>query len=61
MSGKVAPGSKMLGSPVMPAGLFWKAAGVCFPKLPELFKRVKKLEKELAAVKSAAESGDTDE
>ena len=61
VSGKVAPGSKMLGSPVMPAGLFWKAAGVCFPKLPELFKRVKKLEKELAAVKSAAESGDTDE
>jgi len=61
VSGKVKAGSKMAGSPVMPAGTFLKAAGVCFPKLPELFKRVKRLEKELAAVKSAAESGEIDE
>ena len=54
----VDPGSKMLGSPIMPAGTFLKAAGVCFPKLPDLFKRVKRLEKELAAVKAAAESGE---
>lgn len=61
LAGKIKPGSKLAGSPVMPAGTFLKAAGVCFPKLPDLFKRVKKLEKELAAVKEAAIDGDADE
>lgn len=54
VSGKVKAGSKMAGSPVMPAGTFLKSAGVCMPKLPDLFKRVKMLEKELEAVKKAA-------
>ncbi|MEF2229973.1 MAG: UDP-3-O-(3-hydroxymyristoyl)glucosamine N-acyltransferase [Pseudodesulfovibrio sp.] len=54
ISGDIEAGSRMAGSPVMPAGTFLKAAGVCMPKLPELFKRVKKLEKELAALKKDA-------
>ena len=61
VAGKIEPGNKVIGTPAMPAGVFLKSAGVCFPKLPELFKRVKRLEKELAAVKSAAESGENDE
>ncbi|MBI9081059.1 MAG: UDP-3-O-(3-hydroxymyristoyl)glucosamine N-acyltransferase [Pseudodesulfovibrio sp.] len=61
VSGRVKAGSKMAGTPVMPAATFLKAAGVCMPKLPELFRRVKRLEKELAAVMSAAESGENDE
>lgn len=58
VSGKVAPGSKVAGSPVMPAGTFLKTAGVCMPKLPDLFKRVKKLEKELMKLKEAAPNGE---
>ncbi len=58
ISGKIAPGSKLAGTPVMPAGTFLKSAGVCMPKLPDLFKRVKKLEKELKAVKEAAGNGE---
>ncbi|QGY41046.1 UDP-3-O-(3-hydroxymyristoyl)glucosamine N-acyltransferase [Pseudodesulfovibrio cashew] len=61
VAGKVAPGSKMAGSPVMPAGTFLKASGVCMPKLPDLFKRVKKLEKELEALKRTVTNGDEDE
>ncbi|MBG0789641.1 MAG: UDP-3-O-(3-hydroxymyristoyl)glucosamine N-acyltransferase [Desulfovibrionaceae bacterium] len=54
ISGRVKPGLKLAGSPAMPAGTYLKAAGVCVPKLPELFKRVKNLEKELEAMKDAA-------
>lgn len=61
VSGKVMPGTKLAGSPAMPAGTFLKAAGVCMPKLPDLFKRVKKLEKELLAVKKAAGYGEENE
>ncbi len=61
VSGKVQPGTKLAGSPAMPAGTFLKAAGVCMPKLPDLFKRVKKLEKELQAVKEAAGYGEENE
>lgn len=61
IAGSVKPGDKIAGSPAMPAGTFLKAAGVCMPKLPDLFKRVKKLEKELEAVKSAAGIGGDDE
>jgi UDP-3-O-[3-hydroxymyristoyl] glucosamine N-acyltransferase len=57
--GNVEPGSRLAGSPAMPAKTFLKAAGVCLPKLPEFYKRVKKLEKELAALKAA--SGVSDE
>jgi len=59
IAGEVAPGSRMAGSPIMPASTFMKAAGVCFPKLPELFKRVKKLEKELEALQREGQ-GDKD-
>ncbi|MDC0335361.1 UDP-3-O-(3-hydroxymyristoyl)glucosamine N-acyltransferase [Pseudodesulfovibrio sp.] len=59
--GTIEPGSKLIGTPAMPAGTFLKAAGVCLPKLPDLFKRVKKLEKELKAVKEAAENGENNE
>lgn len=55
IAGKVAPDQKLAGTPAMPAGTFLKAAGVCFPKLPDLFKRVKKLEKELASLKQDSE------
>lgn len=41
-------GSVVSGSPSMPYKTFLKAMGVCAPKLPDLFKRVKKLEKQLA-------------
>jgi len=51
--GNVEPGSKLAGSPAMPAKTYLKAVGVCTPKLPDLFKRVKKMEKELAALKAA--------
>jgi len=61
VSGKVAPGSKLAGTPVMPAGTFLKSAGVCMPKLPDLFKRVKKLEKELKAVIEAAGNSENNE
>ena len=57
--GDVEPGSRLAGSPAMPAKTFLKAAGVCLPKLPDFYKRVKKLEKELAALKAA--SGVSDE
>jgi len=58
VAGNIPAGSKMAGSPAMQAGTFLKASGVCMPKLPDLFKRVKKLEKELALMKEAA--GDSD-
>lgn len=51
--GDVEPGSKLAGSPAIPAKAYFKAVGVCTPKLPELFKRVKNMEKELAALKAA--------
>lgn len=54
VAGKVKPGAKVGGSPSMDAGTFLKASAVCMPKLPDLFKRVKRLEKELMAVKEAA-------
>ena len=56
--GNVEPGSKLAGSPAMPAKTYFKAVGVCTPKLPDLFKRVKKMEKELAALKAAVGGDD---
>ncbi|WP_207259567.1 UDP-3-O-(3-hydroxymyristoyl)glucosamine N-acyltransferase [Desulfovibrio sp. Huiquan2017] len=56
--GDVEPGSRIAGSPAMPAKTYLKAVGVCTPQLPELFKRVKKMEKELAALKAAAGGSD---
>ncbi len=58
VTGKIEAGSKVAGSPAIPAGTFLKAASVCMPKLPDLFKRVKRLEKELAAVKMIAGKGE---
>ena len=54
ISGNLEAGSRMAGTPVMPAKTFLKAAGVCVPKLPELFKRVRALEKELEELKKLA-------
>lgn len=51
----VEDGSRLSGSPAMPFSVFLKAMGVCAPKLPELFKRVKKLEKQLAALEQSGE------
>ncbi|WP_147821289.1 UDP-3-O-(3-hydroxymyristoyl)glucosamine N-acyltransferase [Salidesulfovibrio onnuriiensis] len=48
ISGVVPEGSKIGGSPSMPYSTFLKAMGVCAPKLPDLFKRMKKIEKQLA-------------
>lgn len=59
VAGKVEPGSRLAGSPATSAGTYFKAAGVCLPKLPEMFRRLKKLEKELAALKAAG--GDTND
>ncbi len=61
IAGKIPPGSRLAGSPVMPANTFLKAAGVCMPKLPDLFKRVRRLEKELSTLKETAERGKRDE
>lgn len=61
LSGKTEPGSRLGGTPAMPINTYLKASGVCLPKLPDLFKRFKKLEKELAAVKAAAKSGENNE
>jgi UDP-3-O-[3-hydroxymyristoyl] glucosamine N-acyltransferase len=61
IAGKVEGGSRLAGSPAMPAGTFLKSAGFCMPKLPELFRRVKALEKELNAVKAAVDNGSNDE
>ena len=52
--GDVEPGSKLAGSPAIPAKAYFKAVGVCTPKLPDLFKRVKKLEKDLADLMEAS-------
>lgn len=60
IAGNVEPGSKLAGSPAMPAGTFLRASSVCLPKLPDLFRRVKKLEKELEAMKLTAENGEDD-
>lgn len=60
VASNVAAGAKVAGIPAIDAKKFFKAGGVCVPKLPELFKRVKRLEKELEAAK-AAMNGDNDE
>lgn len=54
----VPDGAKMSGSPAMPYNVFLKSMGVCAPKLPELFKRVKKLEKQLADLEKNGDSSD---
>ena len=59
VSGELAAGSKVSGTPNMPFSTYMKACGVCLPKLPDMFRRLKKLEKELAAMKKAA--GEDDE
>lgn len=56
--GDVEPGSRLAGSPAINAKAYFKAVGVCTPKLPDLFKRVKNLEKELAALKAACGASD---
>jgi len=61
VAGNVDAGAKVAGLPAIDARKFFKAGAVCLPKLPELFKRVKKLEKELAAVKAAESDGDDNE
>ncbi|BDQ32835.1 UDP-3-O-(3-hydroxymyristoyl)glucosamine N-acyltransferase [Pseudodesulfovibrio portus] len=53
VSGKLEPGVKVSGTPAMPYATFLKAAGVCVPKLPDMFKRLKKLEMELESMKKA--------
>lgn len=59
ISGTIPEGSKLGGSPSMPYATFLKAMGVCAPKLPELFKRVKKLEKQFANLEKT--TGDINE
>ncbi|WP_281762339.1 UDP-3-O-(3-hydroxymyristoyl)glucosamine N-acyltransferase [Pseudodesulfovibrio nedwellii] len=61
VAGSIEPGSKVAGTPAMKAGTFLKAASVCMPKLPDLFKRVKKLEKKLASFTEQAAGGDSNE
>jgi len=57
----IKAGAKVAGAPAMEAKQFFKAGGVCMPKLPELFRRVKRLEKELAAIKAADNDGEVNE
>ena len=44
ISGKVKDGEVLIGSPAMPHTI-WRRAVIAFPKLPELVKRVRRLEK----------------
>jgi UDP-3-O-[3-hydroxymyristoyl] glucosamine N-acyltransferase len=53
VSGEVEPGVRLSGTPAMPYSTYLKAAGVCLPKLPDMFKRLKKLEMELESMKKA--------
>lgn len=52
----VAPGAKILGSPAIEAQSFLRAA-VTFPKLPEMSRRLKALERELAALRNELAGG----
>ncbi|KAB1443682.1 UDP-3-O-(3-hydroxymyristoyl)glucosamine N-acyltransferase [Pseudodesulfovibrio senegalensis] len=53
ISNRLDDGSVVSGSPSMPYSTYLKAMGVCAPKLPDLFKKVKKLEKRLATLEEA--------
>lgn len=61
VAGNIDAGAKVAGLPAIDAKKYFKAGVVCVPKLPDLFKRVKQLEKELASMKSANEEGDANE
>lgn len=61
VAGNIDAGAKVAGLPAIDAKKYFKAGVVSVPKLPDLFKRVKKLEKELAAMKAAEKDGDVDE
>lgn len=61
VANNIEAGAKVAGLPAIDAKTYFKGGVVCVPKLPDLFKRVKKLEKELVAMKAAAKDGDTDE
>ncbi|WP_243546089.1 UDP-3-O-(3-hydroxymyristoyl)glucosamine N-acyltransferase [Pseudodesulfovibrio tunisiensis] len=58
IAGNVAEGAKLMGSPAIPVKQYMRAGGVCLPRLPELFKRVKQLERELEQLKAV--SGEND-
>jgi UDP-3-O-[3-hydroxymyristoyl] glucosamine N-acyltransferase len=55
----IPEGKRMGGHPAMDYGTYMRNMSLA-PKMPDLFKRVKKLEKELAALKAACQGG-TDE
>ncbi len=52
----VAPGAKIIGSPAIEGQAFMRAA-VTFPKLPEMAKRLRALERELAELKKELAQG----
>ncbi|MDR2950850.1 MAG: UDP-3-O-(3-hydroxymyristoyl)glucosamine N-acyltransferase [Dysgonomonas sp.] len=47
----IEPGAKILGSPAIPVRDFFKSS-VVFPKLPEIYKQIAQLQKEIEALKS---------
>jgi len=55
IGGDVAPGSVVSGSPAFDAAL-WRRAVAAFPKLPELFRTVRELKKEVEALKASHSS-----
>jgi UDP-3-O-[3-hydroxymyristoyl] glucosamine N-acyltransferase len=58
MHGDVAPNSVLSGSPAMDAAE-WRRAVTIFPRLPELLKTIKNLEKRLAALEGAGAGKET--
>ena len=60
IGGDVEKGGVISGSPAFDAGL-WRRAITAFPKLPELLKRVRQLERRLEKVEQRAEDANADE
>lgn len=54
----VKPGERVGGHPAMPYGTYMRHMSLA-PKIPDLFKRVKQLEKELAALRDARDEDDS--
>jgi len=52
VNNRLADESIVAGSPYMPYPVYLKAMGVCVPRLPEMFKKIKRLEKRLAALET---------
>ena len=60
IGGDVAAGATVAGSPAFDASL-WRRAVTAFPRLPELLKKVRELEKRLAELERITQEGKSNE